>query len=91
MPICYLSLYLTMPYQGWSNNFSREGFSPHKQELLSIAARIEEKSLWRWIIPVGEISPEMTRRTLVIKWEGKLVNKERFQHFQHVHILQLQY
>merc|ERR1712117_49932 len=27
-------------------------------------------------MPVGEISPEVTRRTLVIKWQGQLLNKE---------------
>ena len=81
MPICYLSMYPTTPYQCWSNNFSGEGFSPHKQELLSIAARIGEKLFWHWIMPVGEISPEVTRRTLVIKWQGQLLNKEPYSIF----------
>ena len=80
MPICYLSMYLTMPFQAcfsnWGNRLMGEGFTPHKQEFLSIAARIGDQSFWRWIMPVGEISPAMTRTTLVIKWEGKLVNKE---------------
>ena len=80
MPICYLSMYLTTPSMG--DNFRKEGFTPHKKEFLSIAARIGEHTFCRWIMPGGEISPAMTRKTLLIKWEGTLVNKERISLFQ---------
>ena len=81
MPICYLSMYLTKPETNWGDYFTGEGFTPHKQEILSIAARIGEKAFCRWIMPAGEISPAMTRRTLIVKLEGKLVNKERISMF----------
>ena len=74
-------MYLTKPETNWGDYFNGEGFTPHKQEFLCIAARIGEETFCRWIMPAGEISPAMTRRTLIVKLEGKLVNKERISMF----------
>ena len=74
-------MYLTKPETNWGDYFNGEGFTPHKQEFLSIAARIGEETFCRWIMPAGEISPGMSRRTLIVKLEGKLVNKERISTF----------
>ena len=79
MPICYLAMYLTLDRPG---AFDEMGLAPHKREILSIAARIGDQKFCRWIMPRGEISPAITRQTLVIKRQGKLVNKERIAVFQ---------
>ena len=80
MPICYLAMYPTTEL--WGRKGNEIGLAPHNRELLSIAARIGDQKFCRWIMPRGEISPAISRQTLVIKWKDKLVNKERIAIFQ---------